>query len=63
MEDLAMKKEYMAPTVEEIKIANTYLLTGSGVNSNGLPGMDGYGGTDDEGEITPSAPEISMPEF
>ena len=29
MEDLAMKKEYMAPTVEEIKIANTYLLTGS----------------------------------
>ena len=54
MEDLAMKKEYMAPTVEEIKIANTYLLTGSGVNSNGLPGMDGYGGTDDEGEIDPS---------
>ena len=54
MEDLAMKKEYMTPTVEEIKIANTYLLTGSDVKSNGLPGMDGYGGTDDEGEIDPS---------
>jgi hypothetical protein len=63
MEGLAMKKEYMTPVVEEIKIANTYLLSGSGVNSSGLDGMDGYGGTDDEGEITPSAPEISMPEF
>ena len=63
MEDLAMKKEYMAPTVEEIKIVNTYLLTGSSVNSSGLDGMDGYGGADDEGNIIPSAPELSMPEF
>ena len=63
MEGLAMKKEYMIPTVEEIKIANTYLLSGSGVDSTGLPGMGGYGGLDEEGEIIPSAPEISMPEF
>ena len=55
-----MKKEYMAPVVEEIKIANTHLLSGSKVDSTGLPGMDGYGGIDDEGEITPSAPELNM---
>ena len=53
-----MKKEYIIPQVEVVKIANMTLLAGSvGVTADGI----GWGG--DGSGVTPGAPELpGMPE-
>ncbi len=56
-----MKKVYMTPELEEIKIMNMNLLAGS-VGADGLDGFGGYGGDGDGKE--PEAPELpGMPDF
>ena len=56
-----MKKEYIAPTMEEVKIENVYLLIGSGVGGGGAAGDIGWGGTGTG--VEPDAPELpGMPD-
>lgn len=52
-----MKKVYMAPEVEVIKLANMNLLTGS-VTGDGI----GWGGSDPgNGTVIPEVPEVLPP--
>ena len=54
-----MKKEYMTPTTEITIIETQALLTGSGgITSPDLPGLDGFGGIDTDGSLTPSSREF-----
>ncbi len=56
-----MKKVYLTPELEEIKIMNMNLLAGS-VGTDGLGGLDDFGG-DGTGK-EPEAPELpGMPDF
>lgn len=50
------KKEYIAPTMEQIELRPMQLLSGSGVNSSDY-GIE-YGGVDVGGTIDPAAPEL-----
>ncbi len=46
-----MKKTYMIPALEVVCIQSQPLLTGSGVNTDGI----GYGGVDTDGTMEPSS--------
>lgn len=55
-----MKKTYMSPLCEEIKLNNRYSLLS---NSNSIKGMGdledvGYGGVDNDGTMDPSSREF-----
>lgn len=53
-----MKKTYMSPQCEEIKLNNRCtLLNGSGVKGMGDLEDVGYGGIDNDGTIDPSSRE------
>lgn len=55
------KNAYITPDIQEVKIDNVQLLSGSGVTSDN--GID-FGGIDQEGTIDPSAPELpELPEM
>jgi hypothetical protein len=58
-----MKKVYMTPELEEIKIEDEMsLLAGSGVTGDGISNPPGWGGTDPgDGSVIPSAPELPLP--
>lgn len=59
-----MKKVYMTPELEEIKIMNTGFLCVSGVGSGGDVTDLGFGGEDSGGSMDPDAPELpGMPDF
>ena len=49
-----MKKTYMTPAFEVVRVQTQALLTGSGVNTDGI----GYGGVDTGGTMEPSSREI-----
>lgn len=55
-----MKKTYMNPLCEEIKLNNSCtLLSGSGVKGMNLEDIEvGYGGIDDNGTKDPSSREL-----
>ncbi len=51
-----MKKAYIIPDIQVVKIENVQLLSGSGVaGENGI----GFGGVDEDGTLDPSAPNMS----
>ncbi|MBR1505069.1 MAG: hypothetical protein IJ614_03055 [Prevotella sp.] len=55
-----MKKTYIAPMMETVEYEPVQLLTGSGVNADGI----GFGGVDSEGTMDPSAPGMmGLPSF
>ena len=59
-----MKKIYMTPEMEEIKIdsVNPLLNTSGGIVTDGID-TGGFGGTDTGGTMDPEAPELpGMPE-
>ncbi len=53
-----MKKIYMAPKMECLKIEDVQPLCASGVGGSGISGAPGYGGKDPGGK-EPSAKEIA----
>ncbi len=54
MENVNMTKIYMVPEMEivEVKPIQLLIVSGEGVNGNGMP----YGGVDEEGNLEPAAP-------
>lgn len=58
-----MKKVYMTPELEEIKIKNMNLLAGSVGGGGDITDPPGWGG-EDPGGLEPDAPELpGMPDF
>ena len=59
-----MKKVYMTPELEEIKIENVDLLAGSpNVTGGGIDNPPGYGGADPgDGSVIPGVPELPFTE-
>ncbi len=59
-----MKKVYVAPSMQEIKIKSKVdLLIGSPIDTSGLPSNPpGWGGQDPGGTIIPDAPGLILPE-
>ena len=54
-----MKKTYMSPLCEEIKLnSRCTLLNSSGVGIDNLEGFEGYGGVDEGGTLDPSSREF-----
>ena len=54
-----MKKTYMSPLCEEIKLNSHYtLLSGSGVSGGDGLVDAGYGGIDENGELDPASREF-----
>ena len=54
-----MKKTYMAPQMEQVKVKDMLPLCASGVGGSGISGAPGYGGVDTGGTLTPSAKEFT----
>ena len=54
-----MKKTYMSPLCEEIKLnSRCTLLNGSSIKGMGEMADVGYGGVDDDGELDPASREF-----
>ena len=59
-----MKKVYMAPELEEIKVEDVTLLSSSpGVTGSGIDNPPGWGGGDPgDGSVIPGVPELPFTE-